>query len=131
MKALPYSFILSETLAARSTEMEGLIPTLCKAIKRSNSRRRYRCLSSGAAVQTWDRPDFNPDVVFGDRPPHVYKTPVCRDKERNGGHSRFKSYGASPASLEEYEGKNSKQKLVRFRSQQQKTFSCMAGGFAE
>ncbi|XP_010025867.2 uncharacterized protein LOC104416131 [Eucalyptus grandis] len=123
--------------------MEGLIPIVCKVIKRSNGRRRYRCLSSGAVAQPRNQPDFNPDVVLGDDP-HGYMTPQYHVKERNGGPCRFKSYECSPASLEEYEGKNkdddgvfrgqpqsSKQKLVQFRSQQHRTFSCLTGGFSQ
>lgn len=141
MNALPFLHFHRDTRI--SAKMEGLIPMVCKAIKRSNGRRRYRCLSSGAVAQPHDRPDLNPDVIVGDGR-HGYMTPQYHVKERNGGHSRFKSYGGSPASLEEYKGNNkddegvcrgqhhsSKQKLVRFRSQQQRTFSCMTGGFSQ
>ncbi|RVW69061.1 hypothetical protein CK203_052175 [Vitis vinifera] len=37
--------------------MEGLIPVVYKAIKRSKTRRQYECLSSGAA-QSYNIPDF-------------------------------------------------------------------------
>uniref|UniRef100_A0A7C9E2M3 Uncharacterized protein n=1 Tax=Opuntia streptacantha TaxID=393608 RepID=A0A7C9E2M3_OPUST len=37
--------------------MEGLIPLVCKAIKRSNTKRQYRCLSKGNA-QTYNIADF-------------------------------------------------------------------------
>ncbi|KAF7851377.1 hypothetical protein BT93_L4048 [Corymbia citriodora subsp. variegata] len=123
--------------------MEGLIPMVCKVIKRGNGRRRYRCLSSGAVAQPHDRSDFNPNVILGDGP-YGYMTPQYHVKERNGGPCQFKSYEGSPASLEEYEGKgkdddgvsrgqhhSSKQKLVQFRSQQHRTFSCLTGGFSQ
>lgn len=37
--------------------MEGLIPLVCKAIKRNMTRRQYRCLSKGNA-QTYNIADF-------------------------------------------------------------------------
>ena len=111
--------------------MEGLIPVVYKAIKRSKTRRQYECLSSGAA-QSYNIPDFyvsSQNYVNTESPSEKI---AGFHAERND-HRRHKSvgdYSNQFFSVEDrVKGAGSPplppKKLVRFRSH--RMFSCVTG----
>lgn len=134
---LPYLFVLQQKESIPSqqksaaTEMEGLIPMVYKAIKKTRFRRQYSHLSSEAA-QTYNIADFYTDQS------HMYMMSSSTEKigglhVESNGHRRHKSAGAfavgfSPAEDTRTEfarpPPNPKQ-LVRFRSH--RLFSCVSG----
>ncbi|CAA0838712.1 Unknown protein [Striga hermonthica] len=95
--------------------MEGLIPMVCRSIKKNEKRRKYECISSGPA-QTYDIEDFYTkeandeyhDFNFS-RKQHHPMTGSC------GAHHRCYS------SVDVYKPKQ----LVRFHSH--RMFSCLNG----
>lgn len=116
--------------------MEGLIPMVYRAIKRTRTRSRYECLSSGAA-QTYNITDFYVSN-YGTPEPHLYPAGDCnsvggRTVGRFGyGHRRYNSVGDLSFSRNDHEfdrrigPKQQQQKqLVRFRSH--RMFSCITG----
>ncbi|XP_019052647.1 PREDICTED: uncharacterized protein LOC109114432 [Nelumbo nucifera] len=106
--------------------MEGLIPLVYKTIKRSNTRRKYKCLSSGAAQGYNHAADFQADR-------HIYLGPPPEKfaglNEEYTGHLRSQtvkelSGGFFSSQPTVKEPRLSKQ-LVRFRSY--RMFSCING----
>lgn len=125
--------------SSSSRKMEGLIPIVYKAIKRTRTRSRYECLSSGAA-QNYSVSDFH------DRAHSMPESHLCPDSDRKGGdaatggrfrsgHRRYKSVGDFSFSRDDHDfswGTRSKQErqqqqqqLVRFGSH--RMFSCITG----
>ncbi|XP_010559044.1 PREDICTED: uncharacterized protein LOC104827561 [Tarenaya hassleriana] len=110
--------------------MEGLLPMAFKAIKRSRTRRRYECLSAGAA-QSFDADDWKT---------HFAEYPTAdRSIETNGGrahrHRRWSVGDISSFSCQEerHDGDVTGDRtsprpgqLVRFRSH--RLFSCLSSG---
>ncbi|OIT31636.1 PREDICTED: uncharacterized protein LOC109208443 [Nicotiana attenuata] len=114
--------------------MEGLIPLVYKTIKRSRTRRRYECLSFGAA-DNYNIENFYPNGFVNSKQYEV--TPS--DKVAAGGglqaqnnrHRRTQSFhveytggvspeiGSTPAKDKE---------LVRFKGHR-RMFSCVTGGW--
>ncbi|CAN1197252.1 hypothetical protein LINPERPRIM_LOCUS43321 [Linum perenne] len=89
--------------------MDGLIPLVCRALKKTKTRRHYECLSSGASA-----PDFH---VSAD-----YDLPASADR---GGHHRRHSSAGDFSKSERFESPRKKQQeMVRFRSQR-RMFSCV------
>ncbi|CAN1862102.1 hypothetical protein LINPERHAP1_LOCUS43882 [Linum perenne] len=85
--------------------MDGLIPLVCRALKKTKTRRHYECLSSGASA-----PDFH---VSAD-----YDVPAAEHHRR---HSSAGDFSKS----ERFESPQMKQQeMVRFRSQR-RLFSCV------
>ena len=114
--------------------MEGLIPMVYKAIKKTSFRRQYSHLSSEAA-QTYNIADF-----YAIDQSHVYKLSSSSTEKIGGlhiesnGHRRHKSaghfaVGFSPAEDTRMEyarpPPSPNKQLVRFRSH--RIFSCVSG----
>ncbi|KAE8022743.1 hypothetical protein FH972_008520 [Carpinus fangiana] len=110
--------------------MEGLIPMVYKAIKKTSFRRQYSHLSSEAA-QTYNIADF-----YATDQSHVYMLSSSTTEkigglhiESNGTHRRHKSAGFSPAEDTRMEYARPppipNKQLVRFRSL--RVFSCVSG----
>ncbi|XP_060173736.1 uncharacterized protein LOC132604302 [Lycium barbarum] len=118
--------------------MEGLIPLVYKTIKRSKTRRKYECLSFGAA-NTYNIEDFYPNNGYFNSTSKEYEMSSIGDhKVANGGgggqvennsHRRTQSLhvaytgGVSPEDSTPVKDKQ----LVRFRSHR-RMFSCVTGG---
>lgn len=119
--------------------MDGLLPMVFKAIKKSKTRRRYECLSSGTA-QGYNVADFyggydnNSSVLNMTHTNSAEKKKIT--EEKYSAHRRHKSvgdfyvgYGGSGGGYDGGYGGGSpppKQKqLVRFRSN--RMFSCVTG----
>ncbi|KAF8402433.1 hypothetical protein HHK36_013389 [Tetracentron sinense] len=110
--------------------MEGLIPIVYKAIKRNKTRRKYKCLSSGA-TQTYNIPDF---YITGHTPMTLTPPPpppekVSRFHGEGNNHRRHKS-------VEEFSGggffspekaPRLSKEAVGFRSHRMFSFSCING----
>ncbi|XVE76663.1 hypothetical protein DITRI_Ditri12bG0192100 [Diplodiscus trichospermus] len=115
--------------------MEGLIPLVYKTLMKNKTRRRYECLSSGAA-QSCNISDF---YVNGQSHSHLYIRPNSTGEkiniatERNGRHRRHMSMG--DFSMQAYSSVDAMKsgasptpavpKLKRFRSH--RMFSCVTG----
>jgi hypothetical protein len=108
--------------------MEGLIPMVFKALKKSRVRRQYSHLSSGVA-QSYNIADF-----YTSEQSPVYMMPSTEKIgglhiESNGTHHRrHKSVGAYAVGFSSAEDKRmepSPKQLVRFRSH--RLFSCVSG----
>ncbi|KAJ7957143.1 RNA-binding protein [Quillaja saponaria] len=67
--------------------MEGLIPMVYRAIKKNKTRRKYRCLSTGAAQSYSNIDDFHSE----NRSPQKQK--VSDFHPEKNGHRRYKSVG--------------------------------------
>ncbi|KAL1559226.1 hypothetical protein AAHA92_09591 [Salvia divinorum] len=114
--------------------MEGLIPLVYKSLKKSHTRRKYECLSSGAAAQPYNIADFymkdddrdreyigrrgsttpGPhDMQSGHREAHHRR---CSSVVIEGGRG-FASDGSAPPTP--------KKQIVRFRSH--RMLSCITG----
>ncbi|KAH7857964.1 hypothetical protein Vadar_018395 [Vaccinium darrowii] len=120
--------------------MEGLIPLVCKTLKKSHTRRKYtRLSSSSAATQSYNISDFYPQGFS-----YQYSTPQPEiQTSAIGGVGRSKSVGHHSyhhhrhnSSLGEYSSGFSAggdqemvimkpKQLVRFRSH--RFFSCVTG----
>ncbi|KAH7834975.1 hypothetical protein Vadar_021664 [Vaccinium darrowii] len=122
--------------------MEGLIPLVCKTLKKNHTRRKYQCLSSSsaAAAHAYNISDFYPQGFS-----YQYSTPqpeiqtsaiggVLGGRSKSVGrhhHHRHNSSmgeyssGFSAAGDQDMVIMKPKQ-LVRFRSH--RFFSCVAGG---
>ncbi|KAG8369351.1 hypothetical protein BUALT_Bualt14G0002300 [Buddleja alternifolia] len=104
--------------------MEGLIPMVYKSLKKSKTRRRYECLSTGAA-QTYNIADF---YIKEDDHQYFTKTPEP-DKVsglRGSHHRRCNSVQVDRAGGFALEDDAAKPKqLVRFRSH--RMFACVTG----
>ncbi|KAF2298696.1 hypothetical protein GH714_025266 [Hevea brasiliensis] len=102
--------------------MEGLIPLVYKAIKKSRTRRQYECLSSNASL------GYNPaDFFINKAELNLNTASASTEKGNNAGrklHRRFTSVedlsvtAASPP----------RKQLLRFRSH--RMFSCVTGQIA-
>ncbi|XP_057781248.1 uncharacterized protein LOC130999663 [Salvia miltiorrhiza] len=74
--------------------MEGLIPLVYKSLKKSQTRRKYECLSSGEAAQPYNIADFYVKDDGRDRDEYMgrrgYATPGPDDTRsgRRGAHHR-------------------------------------------
>ncbi|XP_010277829.1 PREDICTED: uncharacterized protein LOC104612189 [Nelumbo nucifera] len=107
--------------------MEGLIPLVYKAIKRSNTRRKYECLSSGQAAKGYNLAELQTDR-------HIYLGPPPEKfpelNEKYDGRRRSKSvkefsaggfYSPQPTG----KGPRLSKELAGFRSH--RMFSCING----
>lgn len=106
--------------------MEGLIPMVCKAIKKKTTRRQYECLSSGAA-QSYNMKDFyigQCDTVTD----LSFKPSIEKNKAERKGHRRYRSVedlSAGFSSVTTAAASPPQKQLVRFRSH--RMFSCVMG----
>ncbi|KAK4354847.1 hypothetical protein RND71_027041 [Anisodus tanguticus] len=115
--------------------MEGLIPLVYKTIKRSKTRRRYECLSFGAA-NTYNIENFYPNNGYINSSKEFEMSSVNDQKVVGGGgqaenncHRRTQSVHVGytgGVSLEDSTPAKDKQ-LVKFRSHR-RMFSCVTGG---
>ncbi|XP_016486672.1 uncharacterized protein LOC107806912 [Nicotiana tabacum] len=113
--------------------MEGLIPLVYKTIKRSRTRRRYECLSFGAANNSYNIENFYPNGFINSK--HYEVTPS--DKVAGGGELQAENnrHRLTQSLHVEYTGGVSPEistpakdkELVRFRSHR-RMFSCVTGG---
>ncbi|EXB57297.1 hypothetical protein L484_011384 [Morus notabilis] len=127
--------------------MEGLLPMVFKAIKRNRSRRKYRCLSSGAAESYMS---ISEDY-YVEPGPHTMSmmmrtTSACSmpQIQKMKAHRRHKSVGdyafgmSTPETIHNtirddgYDDVgvrvgNKKAQLVRFSSRRFRMFSCVGG----
>ncbi|XP_041989741.1 uncharacterized protein LOC121741113 [Salvia splendens] len=114
--------------------MEGLIPLVYKSLKKSQTRRKYECLSSGAAAQPYNIADFymtddNLDREYIGR--RGSATPGPHDTQ--SGHSGAHHRRCSSVVIEGGRGFASdgrahpppKKQIVRFRSH--RMLSCITG----
>ncbi|OWM84797.1 uncharacterized protein LOC116203699 [Punica granatum] len=118
--------------------MEGLIPIVYRAIKRTQTRRQYECLSSSAA-QTYNIADFYPASSYGMPDTNAYTNGdlkavgVGAGGRLSNGHRRYNSLGDFSFSQDDREfdtgvrmkKQQQQQQLVRFRSH--RMFSCITG----
>lgn len=107
--------------------MEGLIPMVYRSLKKSKTRRRYECLSTGAA-QAYNIADFyiEPDHDQFSRKqygtPEPQKVPVSQGPHHRRYNSMHVDHTHGFGSAED--AADSRQ-LVRFRSH--RLFSCVTG----
>ncbi|KAK4788700.1 hypothetical protein SAY86_020019 [Trapa natans] len=116
--------------------MEGLIPIVFRAIKRTKTRSRYECLSSGAA-QAYDVGDFRDRACLTPEIHRYAESGGKADDAATGrrfstGHRRYNSTGdfMSSRDVHNFDGdirqkQRQQQQLVRFRSH--KMVSCITG----
>ncbi|KAE8658486.1 Detected protein of unknown function [Hibiscus syriacus] len=111
--------------------MEGLIPLVYRTLKKTKTRRRYQCLSSGAA-QPYNIADF---YVHSPNPSqtHFYtesnSNSIAEENIGSRGHRRRMSTGNIPEGNITVTGGSQTPtgpKLTRFRST--RMFSCVTGG---
>ncbi|GAB4825674.1 hypothetical protein Ancab_008547 [Ancistrocladus abbreviatus] len=115
--------------------MEGLLPLVFKAVKKTRSRRRYECLTSGSAAQNCDVSHF----FVEDHHHHVhdreYSTPPPEKtsgfyEERDPRHRRSSTVAGEFDAKDGYWtppiAKQPKQ-IVRYRSHSVDMFSCITG----
>ncbi|EYU36640.1 hypothetical protein ABFS82_14G286500 [Erythranthe guttata] len=103
--------------------MEGLIPIVYKSLKKNKIRRKYECLSYGAAAtQTYNIEDFytNDDIIM----PETGGAPASRGPHHRRYNSVHVDYlkGYSSEHDHAYKAKQ----LVRFRSHRMLS-SCLTG----
>ncbi|CAH9101906.1 unnamed protein product [Cuscuta europaea] len=108
--------------------MEGLIPFVYRSIKRSITRRRYECLSSGtAAAGTFNiPPHFYPSNsnVGDDADDHFIVAASTDGRRRHGGRKMNYSGGFSPECEAGVASSKSK-RLGKFKSH--RMFCCVTG----
>ncbi|KAI3470274.1 hypothetical protein Pfo_026937 [Paulownia fortunei] len=113
--------------------MEGLIPMVYKSLKKNKTRRKYECLSSGAASHTYNIADFyikdDHHDYFSKKQEYVIPGPDKVSGLRGAHHRRYNSVhvigrGRGFALEEEAAAAKPKQ-LVRFRSH--RMLSCITG----
>ena len=105
-------------------QMEGLIPLVYKAIKRNNTRRKYKCLSQGPA-QSFQVAEFNSHAYLTPPPDKVHEGWMDHRSCKSVDH-RFSGRYLSPVRKKE-EARLSKE-VVGFRSHRNRSmFSCMSG----
>ncbi|XP_041995683.1 uncharacterized protein LOC121745798 [Salvia splendens] len=109
--------------------MEGLIPLVYKSLKKSQTRRKYECLSSGAAAQPYNIADFYMKDDSLDREFIGRRGSVAGPHDTQSGHHRR----CSSVVIEGGRGFASdgsahpppKKQIVRFRSH--RMLSCITG----
>lgn len=111
--------------------MEGLIPVVYRAIKRSKTRRQYECLSSSTA-QSYNISDF---YISSQNHAHIESTAekIAGFHADGNVHRRHKSVGDYSSQFYSVEDRVKgaasppipPKKLVRFRSH--RMFSCVTG----
>lgn len=126
--------------------MEGLIPLVCRAIKRNKTRRRYECLSSGGGGGGGAALNYEGafDSCAGDQTQRLSWTAATQQKIAGGVHGdgykprlhrRYNSVGDYDSGLwrgnDKAEGRRPpppppRHQLVRFGSH--RMFSCVTGG---
>nr|GMD52357.1 RNA-binding protein [Ipomoea batatas] len=100
--------------------MEGLIPLVCRSIKRSKTRQQYEFLSSGTTAQTFNIQDFYQTGGYN------HSSPEAEAVEGNR-HRRHKSlYAQNGGGFSPDLATAKPEKLVRFRSHH-RMFSCVTG----
>ncbi|KAJ8645757.1 hypothetical protein MRB53_007505 [Persea americana] len=109
-------------------QMEGLIPFVYKAIKRNNTRRKYKCLSKGPA-QSFQVAGFNTHVdshAYLTPPPEKVHEGQMDHRQCKSVDHRFSSRYLSPVRKKE-EACLSRE-AVGFRSHRNRSiFSCISG----
>ncbi|XP_019190325.1 PREDICTED: uncharacterized protein LOC109184743 [Ipomoea nil] len=101
--------------------MEGLIPLVCRSIKRSKTRQQYEFLSSGTA-HTFNNQDFYQQTGGYNN----HSSPENMAVEEGKRHRRHKSLCAEHGGGFSPDFATAKpEKLVRFRSH--RMFSCVSG----
>ncbi|XP_073128728.1 uncharacterized protein [Henckelia pumila] len=112
--------------------MEGFLPLVYKSLKKNKIRRRYECLSTGAA-ESYNVADFyHPEDAYNHRPLEFAKSPATRGAH----HRRYNSvhvvdhHVKNSASESEFGDldracDHKPKQLVRFRSH--RMFSCING----
>ncbi|PON68440.1 hypothetical protein PanWU01x14_095920 [Parasponia andersonii] len=122
--------------------MEGLIPMLYKAIKKSRTRRQYECLSSGTVSQTYNISEFY--VLDGGSSSGVNYSSSSTQSQKNhmkSSHRRHSSLGDYAFGFSTPENRINRPeerdvmatttprraRLVRFRSHRMFMFSCVGG----
>ncbi|ESW09823.1 hypothetical protein PHAVU_009G159100 [Phaseolus vulgaris] len=114
--------------------MEGLLPLVYKAIKKTKTRSQYECLSSGSALShNISMPEIYPQTqdhtLRNQTPPHkVFHHHHAEDHKP--AHRRHNSVGDFDNGFQSTQMRTgvvstSSNKLVRFRSQ--RMFSCITG----
>ncbi|KAL1533176.1 hypothetical protein AAHA92_33097 [Salvia divinorum] len=111
--------------------MEGLIPLVYKSLKKSQTRRKYECLSSGAAAQSYNIADF---YMKGNDRDREYMGRRGSTMPDLGGahHRRCSSVGiegrpsAGDLALDGGPPPPKKKQIVRFRSHH-RMLSCITG----
>ncbi|KAL0432841.1 UNVERIFIED_CONTAM: hypothetical protein Slati_2618400 [Sesamum latifolium] len=104
--------------------MEGLIPMVYKSLKKTRTRRRYECLSAGAA-QTYNIQDFCTNDDYDDDQYSFSKNKYFMPEGsrvpgfRGPHHRRCNSVDVGPE-----DGACKSKQLVRFRSQ--RLFPCVS-----
>ncbi|MCE5167390.1 hypothetical protein HAX54_052444 [Datura stramonium] len=113
--------------------MEGLIPLVYKTIKRSKTRRRYECLSFGAA-NTYNIENFYPnnggkeyEMSSIDDHQKVVSGGGGDQAEKIRHHRRTQSLHVEYISPENSTPAKDHKQLVKFRSHR-RMFSCVTGG---
>lgn len=104
--------------------MEGLIPLVCRAIKKNNTRRKYRCLSQGPAERIHVADSYVNSHLYITPPPEK----ITRFHEERVGHRRTKSVQefSTGFSLEKSSETPKLSKAV-VRARSHRMFSCLTG----
>ncbi|KAG9446872.1 hypothetical protein H6P81_013000 [Aristolochia fimbriata] len=112
--------------------MEGLIPLVYRAIKKSNTRRKYRCLSHGPVqrLHSFDS-HVNTHLYLPPPPPPPTTTEKYAGYEEGSfRHRRYHSFHDIPGDYSPEMGRRDEGRLTKevggFRSH--RFFSCVSGG---
>ncbi|XAR64533.1 hypothetical protein NMG60_11008259 [Bertholletia excelsa] len=110
--------------------MEGLIPLVCRRIKKNRVRRQYKCLSSLSA-QSYDIADFYPDGFLPEKSVsiHTSATEGAGAESCGGGHRRHSSslpdYYSNCGKINTEIGRANSKRLMRFGSH--RLLGCVTG----